>query len=330
MKPSLLKTPPRRGSQTAAQLRELQRKSLSAIRYPLTRGGDMQSRWMDGRRMSDVVSEFIKPNDRLSSFERLQIYNRQYWYRLMDCLWDDYPGLRAILGARKFEKLRLAYLDRYPSRSYTLRNLGSRLAQFIAEEPQYTQPHHAMCQDMAAFEWAQVVAFDSERRPPLSADDLLGKNPAKLRVALQPYITLLELRYPLDDFVLAVKKRDSALRGEASNAVEANRASGAPSRVRLPRPKNIYLAVHRHDDSLYYKRLDPSAYPILTHLRDGATFARACAAAVPKECDAAQWAQMLREWFSVWTELGWFCKRSALSTRFTREALPISPPPSAH
>ena len=309
MKLSSLKPPPRRGSQSRAQLRELQRQALAAIRHPLTRSGDMQTRWIDGRPMSDVVSEFIKPNDRLSSIERLQIYNRQYWYRLMDCLWDDYPGLRAILGAKKFEKLRIAYLDRYPSRSYTLRNLGSRLAQLIAEEPRYTQPHHAMCLDMAAFEWAQVVAFDSERRSPLSVDDLLGKKPAKLRVALQPYITLLELRYPLDDFVLAVKKQDSALRGEASNAVEANRENDRPARVRLPRPKKIYLAVHRHNDSLYYKRLEQPAFWILTQLRDGATVMRACASAIPDESDPVHWAQTLRGWFSVWTELGWFCQR---------------------
>src|SRR5438270_918730 len=85
------------------------------------------------------------------------------------------------------------------------------------------------------------------QRPPLTVDDLLGRKPAKLRVALQPYITLLELRYPLDDFVLAVKKRDSALRGEASNAVEANRENEGAARARLPRPKKVYLAVHRHN-----------------------------------------------------------------------------------
>ena len=27
----------------------------------------------------------------------LEIYNRQYWFRVLDCLYDDYPGLRAIL-----------------------------------------------------------------------------------------------------------------------------------------------------------------------------------------------------------------------------------------
>lgn len=69
---------------------------------PLTPRWGMQKRWTDGSRMDDVAAEFIKPNDRLSSFERLEIYNRQYWFRVLDCLWDDYPGLRATVGERKF------------------------------------------------------------------------------------------------------------------------------------------------------------------------------------------------------------------------------------
>src|SRR5882724_11872105 len=170
MKLSPSETSPRPGSQSVAQLRQLQRMALGAIRLPLSRRGRTRSRWHDGRTMWQVAAGFIKPNDRLTSLERLEIYNRQYWYRLLDCLWDDYPGLRAILGLKKFEKLRIAYLDRYPSKSYTLRNLGRRFVQFLQEEPGLIAPHGKLCLDMARFEWAQVLAFDSEARPPLGVD----------------------------------------------------------------------------------------------------------------------------------------------------------------
>ena len=43
-------------------------------------------------RIVTIAAAFIKPNDRLSSFERLEIYNCQYWFRVLDCLYDDYPG----------------------------------------------------------------------------------------------------------------------------------------------------------------------------------------------------------------------------------------------
>src|ERR1700730_4695832 len=110
--------PPRQIS-PRAQLRELQRVMAAALFRPLTPQWGMQKHWTDGRRMHDFAAEFIKPNDRLSSFERLEIYNRQYWFRVLDCLYGDYRGLRAILGERKFMKLAATYLAHYPSDSYT-------------------------------------------------------------------------------------------------------------------------------------------------------------------------------------------------------------------
>jgi len=49
----------------------------------------MQPHTRDGKSMHDVAAEFIKPNDRLSSFERLEIYNRQYWFRVLASLDED-------------------------------------------------------------------------------------------------------------------------------------------------------------------------------------------------------------------------------------------------
>src|SRR5205085_3089399 len=113
-----------------AELKVLQDLMATAVFRPLTKQDGMQPRWIDGEKMSDLAARFIKPNDRLTSFERLEIYNRVYWFRVLDCLYDDYPGLRAVLGERKFMKLITAYLATYPSASFTLRNLGSRLEKF--------------------------------------------------------------------------------------------------------------------------------------------------------------------------------------------------------
>ncbi len=65
-----------------AQLRQLQRVMTGALFRPLTPQWRMQKHWTDGTPMKELASEFIKPNDRLSSFERLEIYNRQYWFRV--------------------------------------------------------------------------------------------------------------------------------------------------------------------------------------------------------------------------------------------------------
>jgi hypothetical protein len=285
---------------------------MKAISRPLTPGWQTRRTWFDGRPTSEVFGSFIKPNDRLTSFERLEIYNKQYWFRLLDCLYDDYPGLRAILGQAKFRRLSIAYLDKYPSDSFTLRNLGNRLEKFLLEHPEWARPHEQLVMDMARFEWAQVVAFDGESKPALTVDDLLGCDPASLRLGVQPYLTLLELNYPLDDFVIAIKKRDAALRGEASNAVDTespSRSSKKAPAVRRPRPQRVWLAVHRLYNVNYYKRLTADAFAILTALRDGKTLARACSLAAKSSDDPASCASQIGDWFRTWSELGWFCKR---------------------
>src|SRR5271169_1781093 len=135
---------------------------------------------------------------------------------------------------------------------------------------------------MARFEWAQVVAFDGPSKPPLAPDDILDTPPSKLKLGLQPYLSLLELDFAVDDFLIAVKKRDSdVLRGEASNAKDAApKARGRRKRVRYPNREKVYLAVHRHDNVLYYKRLEEAEHAILKSLDRGVTVEDACVEAV--------------------------------------------------
>jgi hypothetical protein len=287
------------------ELRALQRLTAAAIMRPLGRGDRMQRRWIDGRPTRKVVSQFIKPNNRLTSLGRLELYNRQYWFRLIDCLWDDYPGLRAVLGQRRFGHLLRAYLEHFPSRSYSLRDLGEHMEEFLVRFPQWAGKRPELVREMARFEWAQVVAFDGAMRPPLAVDDVLGTDPARLRLGIQPYITLLELNYPLDDFSIAVKRQN--LRNEASNAMEDIQRPGRPTRIALPRPQKVFLAVHRLDGSLYYKRLEEPAYRMLCALREGATLAEACENTGGGKGE--NWTQAVKNWFESWMRLGWFCKR---------------------
>jgi len=290
---------------TPRALLAFQRTLKDALIRPLTADDRTQKTWTDGRPMAEFAATFIKANDRLTSLERLQIYNRMYWYRLIDCFHDDNPGLRALLGARRFNRLAEAYLTKHPSGSFTLRNLCSRLERFLRATPRWTAPHTALAVDIARFEWAQTVAFDEPARPVLTPEEIAATPPGRLRLGLQPYLTLLALAHPVDDYVIAVKQRD-ALRAETSNATTAAASSkAAPAKkIRRPRPERCHVAVHRVDNRLYYKRLEPAAYRILVALRDGQPLTRAIAAGGRKVS-----ADQARDWFTTWMRLGWFCRR---------------------
>lgn len=277
-----------------------------AVMQPLGRGGYMKSKWVDGRPMKKVAGTFIKPNDQLTSFERLEIYNRQYWFRLKDCFYEDYPGLRAILGDPRFERLACAYLEQYPSQSFTLRNLGRQLVKFLEAEPRWISPHRKIAMDMVRLEWAHVEAFDNEAKPPLKTDDLLGLNPARIHLKLQPYITLLKLHYEVDDFLIQVK-RGASLRSEASNAMEQRRKRLRMRLTQRLKPKAIYLAVHRHADSVYYKRLEAGQYHLLSALQENAALEEAFVKLAELEPVNVDLGAQIKQWFEDWASLGWFC-----------------------
>lgn len=281
-----------------------------AVFAPLAPGYRMRRRAPGGGSMRSYAATFIKPNDRLTSFERLEIYNRQYWFRVLTCLADDFPGLRAVLGEKKFDRLSAAYLAECPSRSFTLRNLGSRLPAWIERHPGFVRPHTRLALDMVRLEWAEIVAFDGPRETPLQPQDLVEGFDPGMKVPIQPYITLLELQFPVDDLLLEVNKGSED--GEAaSNAVSDRRKRASVRRFRGLKPQPIFLAVHRSEDSVYFRRLESEAYALLSSLRDGKSIAAAVVSAFRKSAiPVAERAETVRQWFELWSALGWFCRPS--------------------
>jgi len=286
-------------------LLELQRRMSHDVMRPLTPDFAMQAMNEQGLPSDEIAASYIKPNSLLTSFERLEIYNRQYWFRVIDAVSEDFPALRAVLGGERFDSLVLAYLRENPSTSFTLRNLGARLPAWLASYPELGGPQHALAVDVARLEWAYIEAFDGASLMPLGWEDFaaLGRD-STLR--LQPHLQLLDLQYPVDDVVLAVHKVTPAI-DIVSNAVSERRQS---SEVTLPEVSrsNVYLAVHRFDDSVYYRRIEREEFLLLADLRDGDSIATAIERAfegskLAPDLQAAR----IQDYFAHASELGWFC-----------------------
>jgi hypothetical protein len=266
----------------------------------------MRQRSTDGRSMKGIAEEIIKPNDRLTSFERLEIYNRQYWFRVLGALSEDFEGLRLIIGDRAFEKVSITYLQDCPSRSFTLRNLGSRLESWLRSHTEFVKGVEEIAIDMVRLEWAEIESFDEAAKPKLTEADLatLGPDP---QFSMQPHLRLLDLHYPVDQILLRIR-REQRVVDIASNAV-ADRPPQRRRRKRsLPKPEKIFLAVHRADNSVYFKRLDPEAFAILSDLRDGKRLSDAVQRVDWGKTSGEQAAERIQAWFALWSSLGWFCK----------------------
>ena len=109
---------------------------------------------------------------RLTSFERLEIYNRQYWFRIISAFAEDFPGLAAVVGQTAFDRLTRAYLAECPSQSFTLRNLGSQLEGWLENHPVYAGKKTALALDVVRLEWAYIEAFDNAEERALTLADM--------------------------------------------------------------------------------------------------------------------------------------------------------------
>jgi hypothetical protein len=287
------------------RLATLQREIASVVMAPLSPSERMKRTAANGKSQAAVARRIIKPNNRLTSFERLEIYNRQYWFRVLDALSDDFPGLRAVLGDRKFDALSKHYLADCPSRSFTMRNIGSQLESWLRKHPKYAAGRLQLALDMIRLEWAEIETFDGASEPPVTAAVLVGADPAKLRLHLQPYMRLLDLNYPVDDLLLAVKQDGPA--DIASNAMEERQKRKKVTAVARLKPTPVYLAIHRIENTVYFRRLEKEEFTILAALQKGRTLERAIMAGFRgSKIPTQERASYVAAWFQNWSSMGWF------------------------
>jgi hypothetical protein len=290
-------------------LEQLQRAVFDVVRQPLTEDERMREQTLDGRSTKAIAEEIIKPNDRLTSVERLEIYNRVYWFRLLSSLADDFPGLREVIGQEAFDKVLLGYLTEMPSVSYTLRDLGSRLEAWLREHPELISSNERMALDMVRLEWADIEAFDAAEFPVLTQPELagLGEDPV---FHLQPYLQLLDLAYPVDKLLLQVRETEDPETDISSNVVMMDHSDSAPrKRLPLPKAKKVFLAVHRQENIVYFKRLKPEGFALLRAIQQGQPLSQAIETSVNwsgKKLERVM--EQLHDWFANWSQLGWFCR----------------------
>jgi len=79
------------------------------------------------------IEKIITPSSRLSARARLAIYQRGYLARLRQCMQEQFSALNYALGDKLFHAFADQYLQVYPSRSYTLGDLGNHFIKYLQE-----------------------------------------------------------------------------------------------------------------------------------------------------------------------------------------------------
>jgi hypothetical protein len=219
---------------------------------------------------------------------------------------EDFPGVQAVVGRKKFQALMRAYLEACPSTSFSLRNLGSGLVSWLEENPAWTEPHFEMAIEMARLEWAHVEAFDNAIWPPLTVE-ARAQIGAESRLTLQPHVRLVEAHYAVDDALIAVRN-ESGSRDTSSNNASTGHVSKRTRSLREMERETVHIAVHRFEDTVYYRRLAGEDYRLLLALHQGVALGDAIdiafdGSSIPERERPAY----LQSAFAYWTTMGWFC-----------------------
>ncbi len=289
-----------------------------------------------------ALEQLVRRSRRLTAEQRLEIYANAYYARLLECLRDTFPVLARVLGAEVFDSFGFDYLQRYPSRSYTLYRLAESFPRFL-DETRPDQPPVAGAADsarrggpawpdflidLATLELAIAEVFDgpgAEGEPLLAPADLLARQAggdfAATRHVAVPCLRLLRFRYPVNAFyssATAMRARrpvespdllDARAAPEAASADDAGAAAAADAAADLPGPDPgaEHIALSRTDYVVRRYSLTPFESAILAALLAGTTVGDAIAgAAAASELPDDELAAQLDAAFRRWTAAGFF------------------------
>ncbi|MEP7050902.1 MAG: DNA-binding domain-containing protein [Pseudomonadota bacterium] len=110
---------------------------------------------------------------RLSASSRLGIYNRAYYYRLLDALASVFEQVRRSLGEAEFRRVGLSYLAQHPSEHPALERVGRLFPAYLR-----ARALDEALVGLAELEWARLCALVAPN--PAAVVTRANVDPAKL------------------------------------------------------------------------------------------------------------------------------------------------------
>jgi len=205
-----------------------------------------------------AINDLIAATAAVRKSVRLNIYANAYRVRIVEALSADFGVLHAYLGDAEFAAMVNAYIDRHPSRYFSLRNVGSDLVEFL----RHTEPYaaHIDLHELAQFEWALCHAFDAPDDNIAAAADFAALKPEQW-----PELTLNIVR----------AATVIALHGNAPAIWKALNNGQQPPAAAQDIAAQSWL-IWRSDLKLLFRPLDIIEATALNAFRAGMNFADVC------------------------------------------------------
>ena len=274
--------------QVPKNLLDVQKWFGAVITAPLEKGDLISPTAPSGNSIKEEALAFIVPSEGLEPFERIQIYNQQYWWRLLTILQDAFPCVVRLFGFHDFNQLiAVPYLAKYPADDWSLNSLGSRLTFWIEEF--YHAEDKSLVLDAARLDYAYQVLFFTSSFPPLN---VTNEDFSVKPLYMQPSSLLIDFPYDMVEF------RKALLKCEPEYWLE----NPFPDLKKEP----TFVLIYRNLSGRFKtKALSETESKLLAHFREGISIDTLCEW-VEKQPESFRkdTEKHLQSWFQEWTVMG--------------------------
>jgi hypothetical protein len=278
------------------QLKSTQQWFASIITHRLAENHTIQPYTPHGTLIAEEAARYIIPSLTLRPHQRMQIYNQQYWWRLLNTLHANFPLVTRLFGCQAFnEKIGIPYLLKYPPSHWSLNLLGDRLSTWIAEC--YQEPDQSLVLNAAHLDWAFMASFIAPQHPLPDLAQLIQDNPEHLlsqTFYLQPHIHLFTWEYDLLTF------RGNFLKKDVDYWMEHRFPH-------LPKGKTYFFILYRNlNNHLAWREISKGEFTLLQRFKTGSNMVDACEYIESQESALYDYvAEHLQKWLQDWTQAGW-------------------------
>ena len=286
-------------TQVPETLKKTQQWFGSIIGRPIDENSYMNPISPSGQPMEHEAKDYIAPSPTMQPAQRIQLYNQQYWWRLLSTLQESFPLVTRLFGFRDFNQvLAIPYLVKYPPNHWSLAFLGERFMRWVDEE--YNEGDKALIQDAVHLDWAFGDSFIVAQKEPILPTTLPKEgDPSSLlerTLYLQDHVHLFDWKYDLLAFRAAFLEQtpDYWLENDFPP-------------LKKETDKRYYFVLFRDaGNNIAWKEISASAYKLLQQFKPGTTVEKACEWLEDQDKSLYDDAmQNLHLWFQEWIMYRW-------------------------
>jgi hypothetical protein len=250
---------------------------------------------------SGAFEALVHGDEQLSAFDRVDIYANAYFYRLLECLSEDFPATLAVVGTDNFAALVKDYLLEHPPTEPSILYAGLYLADFLNDHP--FAERWSFIADLARLERAVLDVFHAADAPALSLETLHAvpseEWPA-LKLRTHPAVEIVHSEWRIADVLHTVEQ------GREWTDPEHEEAS---------------VLVWRQNALVNYRNLEPVERDALVIVAKSASFAAVCEA-IAARSEEPNHVTLIGQLMARWLADGIIMAADSMLVTTMRDALP--------